>query len=72
MQIEQRVNSESLQEGRDTERVLMAGREWLVEVQVSDTDNPLMWRVETSVFELVEGGDQVGPIDTLVSFAGQY
>jgi general secretion pathway protein I len=54
-----------------TERVVMAGREWRVDVEVADTDHPWMKRVETSVFEIVDG-DDVGPLDTTVSFVGQY
>ena len=58
------------QPGSDTERIRMAGREWLVETEVADTDNPMMWRVEASVYELVDG-DEVGPLDTITAFVGQ-
>ncbi len=71
LQMEQIKSAQPLSVDNDSERVLMAGREWLVEVDVTDTDSESMWRGETSVYELIDG-DQIGPLDTMITFVGQY
>jgi len=58
--------------GRSRERVLMGGREWIVETEVQETQSPLMRRVEVRVLELSSGGDEVGPLDTVVAFLGLH
>ena len=67
----ERVQKDGPPQAGERQRVLMAGREWLVQTEVSDTDNPMLWRVEASVYELLEG-EEVGPLDTIVSFVGQH
>lgn len=62
---------EPLPTGRDRERVVMGGREWLVESEVLDTSYPLLRRVEVRVLAIVEG-DEVGPVDALTAFVGRY
>lgn len=57
--------------GRDRERVIMSGREWLLNVEVSETSHPWLRRVELSV-SLVQEGDEIGPIDQVTGFLGRY
>jgi len=57
--------------GRSRDRVLMSGREWMLEVEIIDTTYPWLRRVELSVF-VVEEGDEIGPIDHLTGFLGRY
>jgi len=61
----------ALPTGNSRERVMMSGREWLVEIEVADTTYPLLRRVELSV-SVVEEGDEIGPIDHLTGFLGRY
>lgn len=61
----------ALPTGSSRERVMMSGREWLVEIEVADTTHPLLRRVELSV-SVVEEGDEIGPIDHLTGFLGRY
>jgi general secretion pathway protein I len=58
--------------GRSRERLMMAGREWVVETEVQETESPLMRRVEIRVLELSSSGDEVGPLDTIVAFMGVH
>jgi general secretion pathway protein I len=58
--------------GRSRERLVMAGREWIVETEVQETESPLLRRVEVRVLELTEGGDEVGPLDTVTAFLGVH
>ena len=69
--IARRATSDPIRTGRDRERVTMAGREWLLEVEISDTSQPTFKRVEVDVFELAEG-EEIGPIDHMTAFLGQY
>lgn len=57
--------------GRDRERVIMGDREWLLNVEVSETSHPWLRRVELSV-SLVQDGDEIGPIDQVTGFLGRY
>lgn len=57
--------------GRSRERVVMGGREWMLDVEVIDTTHPLLRRVELAV-SLVEEGDEIGPVDHLTGFLGRY
>ena len=56
--------------GRDTELVIMAGREWRVEAETETTSNPYLTRVELEVF-LDDDSDEV-PWGRLVGFVGRY
>ena len=71
LRLARRATTEPIPTGEDRERVLMSGREWLVETEVSETTYPLLRRVEVRVL-LVESGDEVGPIDTVIGFFGRY
>jgi general secretion pathway protein I len=66
-----RGTTEPIATGKDSERVVMGGREWLVETEVLETTSPLLRRVELDVM-LIEDGDEVGPIDSIVAFVGRY
>jgi general secretion pathway protein I len=66
-----RGTTEPLATDKDSERVVMGGREWLVETEVLETTSPLLRRVELDVM-LIEDGDEVGPIDSIVAFVGRY
>jgi general secretion pathway protein I len=57
--------------GRSRERLLMSGREWLLDVEVHETAHPWLRRVEVAVL-LLEEGREVGPIDHLSGFLGRY
>jgi general secretion pathway protein I len=57
--------------GRSRERVVMAGREWVVETEVLETDYPLLRRLDVRVLA-VEEGREIGPIDSLTAFLGRY
>jgi general secretion pathway protein I len=63
--------AEAVATGRSRERVMLSAREWVVEVEVSDTAHPWLRRVELSV-SLVEDGDEIGPIDHLTGFIGLH
>jgi len=63
--------NEPVATGRSRERVLMSGREWMLEVEIIDTTHPWLRRVELSVF-VVEEGDEIGPIDHLTGFIGRH
>ena len=56
--------------GRDTELVIMAGREWRVEAETETTSNPYLTRVELEVF-LDDDSDEV-PWGRLVGFVGRH
>ena len=71
MRIAQRAQDEALPTGRDRERVLMSGREWLLEIEVSDTTHPWLRRVDLTVSEITEQGEE-GPLDQVTAFLGRY
>ena len=71
LRLAQRDNTDPMPTGRERERVVMGGREWLVETEVLDTTYPLLRRVEVQVHAL-EDGDEVGPVDALTAFMGRY
>lgn len=56
--------------GRDTEFVIMAGREWRVEAEMESTSNPYLTRVELEVF--LDGDSHEVPWGRLVGFVGRY
>ncbi len=49
----------------------MASREWRIESEVANTDNEWVRRLEVRVF-LMDEGEEVGPLDTYVTFLGKY
>ncbi|MDE0453535.1 MAG: type II secretion system minor pseudopilin GspI [Gammaproteobacteria bacterium] len=67
----QMVEGTPVSAGTDRRRVNLGSREWLVVEEILETDHPLLWRAEYSVFAL-EGGREVGPLDTLTAFIGQH
>ena len=67
----QMVEGTPVSAGTDRRRVNLGSREWLVVEEILETDHPLLWRAEYSVFAL-EGGREVGPVDTLTAFIGQH
>ena len=62
---------EPLGVGTRRDRVSHGDRTWLVVEEVAATDHPLVQRVEFSVYALVEGRE-VGPVDRLVHYVGEY
>lgn len=71
MRIAQRGVDEVLQTGRERERVLMADREWLLEIEIEETTHPWLRRVEVAVSEVTEQGDERS-IDQVIAFIGRY
>lgn len=71
LRIAGRRTQDPLPTGRDRERVIMGGREWLLETDVQETEYPLLRRVELRVLA-VENGAEVGPVDSLTAFVGRY
>jgi general secretion pathway protein I len=71
MRMTSEQDAAALPTGRSRERVMMGGREWMLEVEIEDTSHPLLRRVELDVFA-VERGDEVGPIDHLAGFLGTH
>ena len=65
------TSDEPLPTGRDRERVVMAGREWIVETEVQQTSYPLLRRVDLTVLAVIDG-DETGPVDSLVAFVGRH
>lgn len=61
----------ALATGHSRERVVMSGREWMVDVEIAETSHPLLRRVELSVF-VIEHDHEVGPIDHLTGFLGRH
>ena len=67
-----RVNNlDPVATGRNTERVVMSGRTWRINQEISETTHPWLRRVDIEVFEVVDD-DDVGPLDRLVGFIGRY
>lgn len=71
LRLSRRGTTDPLPTGRRRERVVMGGREWLVEQQVQETSYPLLRRVDVSVL-VVSGGEEVGPVDVVTAFVGRY
>jgi|TARA_Y100001933_G_scaffold143186_1_gene141997 general secretion pathway protein I len=71
LRVARRATTDPMPTGKERERVLMSGREWLVETEVSETSYPLLRRVEVRVL-VVESGNELGPIDTVIAFFGRY
>ncbi len=71
MRIAQRQQQDVLPTGRDRERVMMGGRDWLLAIEVSDTTHPWLRRVDLTVSEVTEQGEE-GPLDQVTAFLGRY
>ena len=71
MRIAQSVTNEVLPTGRERERVVLAGRRWLLEIAVEDTTHPWLRRVQIEVFELVDD-EEIGPLELATAFVGRY
>ncbi len=71
MRIAARSSEEVLSTGRNRERVLMSGRDWLLEVDVLETTHPWLRRVDVSVSEVTERGEE-GPLDHVTAFLGRF
>jgi len=63
--------NEPLRTGRDRDRITMAGREWIVSTVIENTSEETLKRVDIEVFQL-EDGDEIGPVEHLTGFLGQY
>ena len=66
-----RLSDEPLRQGSRRDQVSYGDRYWQVVEEIQRTEHPWMHRVEISVYALEEGRE-VGPVDTLVGFVGQY
>lgn len=71
MRIAQRGVDEVLRTGRERERVLMADREWLLDIEIEETTHPWLRRVEVVVSEVTEQDDE-RPVDEVIAFIGRY
>ena len=60
-----------LASGSTRRRVTLGGREWSVVATANTTSHPWLRRVEYTVFA-IEDGDEVGPVDGITAFIGQY
>ena len=71
LQIVSATSTDPVATGRNRDRVTLAGRDWLIETVISNTSQDTFKRVEIEVYELQEG-EEVGPIETMTAFLGQY
>ena len=62
---------EPLRAGTRRNLVTYGDKAWQVKEEIQSTGHPLLYRVEVTV-HAVEEGREVGPIDTLVTFVGEY
>ena len=69
--LQQMVNRDPLPAGTKRRRVNLGSREWLIVEDIFATSHPSLSRIEYSVFSL-EDGREVGPVDTMTTFIGQY
>jgi general secretion pathway protein I len=65
------ASDEPMPSGRDRKEVTMGSRDWLVNVEVSDTTHPLLKRVEIDV-ELERPNGDPRQADHMVGFIGRY
>ena len=65
------ASDEAMPSGRDRKEVTMGSRDWLVNVEVSDTAHPLLKRVEIDV-ELERPNGDPRQADHMVGFIGRY
>lgn len=71
MRLARRTTNEPIPTGRESTRVRMGERDWLIEVDIVATTTPLLRRVDLAVFESVDGRS-VGPIHTASGFLGRH
>lgn len=69
LRIAQRGDREPAAIGRDRERLVMGGREWVVETEVQETASPLLRRLDVAVLA-VDDGVEVGPVESITAFLG--
>jgi len=65
-------NTDPLTTGSRSTRVFLGQRDWVVRTEIKRTDQPLVNRVEFSVFELDANGEEIGPLEQTTSFLGRY
>ena len=63
--------TDAMPTGRETERVRMSGRDWVLHRNITETTHPWLRRVEVQVYQVVDG-DEIGPLDITVGFIGRY
>ena len=71
LRLQYRLSAEPLRPRSSRDQVSYGDRYWQVVEEIKTTEHPWMHRVEVSVYALLEGRE-VGPVDTLVGFVGQY
>ena len=71
MRLERLGSTEAIALGTRRERIRQGDRSWEVVKETKSTSNPWLRRVDVTVFA-VEGGREVGPVDTVVAFMGRY
>lgn len=71
LRLARRTSNEALATGTERERVIMGGREWVVEIEILETTSPLLRRVELRVLAVADG-EEVGPIDSITAFLGRF
>lgn len=71
LRLSRRTTDEPLPTGRERQRVVMGGREWVVQTEVQETTYPLLRRVDLSVMAVSEG-QEVGPVDSVTAFVGRH
>lgn len=70
LRIEARNTDQPIAEGRRSERVLLARRDWQVDLLVEGTTDDGLKRIDVEVYELLPDGERYGPIHTTTAFAG--
>ncbi|MFK7912597.1 MAG: type II secretion system minor pseudopilin GspI [Pseudomonadales bacterium] len=72
LQMQARARDDAVSEGRRSERVLLARRDWQVDINIVGTADPSLKRVELEVFELLDDGSKYGPVHNAIAFVGQH
>ncbi len=72
LRIEARNRTEPISEGRRTERVLLARRDWQVDLAIEGTTDDGLKRIDVEVYELLPDGERYGPVHTTTAFAGVH
>lgn len=70
LQLARLVEPEPIRAGVSRDLVTYGERAWRVVTETESTEYPKLHRVEVTVFAL-EGGSEVGPVDTLTAFLGE-
>lgn len=66
--LEQQASDAAMANGRNTQQIYMAGRDWRVTSEISNTSSALLKRVEVKVY----AGDSSDSLETFVAFIGRY